>query len=231
MDIKLTDQNGQTHGNTQWGEGITHATDGNGRMCGPGWIHFYPDALIAPLANPIHADFHNPRMWEVRMEGEIQHEPLKSGGTKCTTLRELLYPEMPIAVNVRWAILCAQAGGYTEPTWDTWAQAWLSDQNRSAEAAKVAWEAPHVAWAAAWAAVEAAHVPWAAAEAAKVAEVAAEWAAAEAAKVVWAAAKVAEVAAEWAEAEAAVDVISLAHQAYEAEVGSKFQVHSLGWGQ
>ena len=35
---KLTDENGQTHGGMQWGEGITHTASGEGDLCRPGWI-------------------------------------------------------------------------------------------------------------------------------------------------------------------------------------------------
>lgn len=52
---KLTDENHQTRNETQWGENITHYTNGEGELCGPGWLHYYNDPLLAVLLNPVHA--------------------------------------------------------------------------------------------------------------------------------------------------------------------------------
>jgi hypothetical protein len=43
---KLTDKDGRTRGDTKWGEGATHTTDGQGDLCGPGWLHAYTDPLF-----------------------------------------------------------------------------------------------------------------------------------------------------------------------------------------
>ena len=52
---KLTDSKGQTHGRTEWGPGITHQAPGVGELCTAGWLHAYPDPVLAVLMNPIHA--------------------------------------------------------------------------------------------------------------------------------------------------------------------------------
>ena len=72
---KLTDENGQTRGGTQWGPGVSHSGTGCGGLCSPGWIHAYEHPLVAVLLNPIHGKFRQPRMWEA--EGEIA---LRDGG-------------------------------------------------------------------------------------------------------------------------------------------------------
>ena len=51
---KLTNENDQTYNKTQWGENITHKADGQGELCGTGWIHYYDSPLLAVLLNPIH---------------------------------------------------------------------------------------------------------------------------------------------------------------------------------
>ena len=66
---KLTNAKDQTYGETQWGEGVEHTTDGFGDLCGPGWLHAYTDPLLAVLLNPLHAGFCTPHLWEA--EGEI----------------------------------------------------------------------------------------------------------------------------------------------------------------
>ena len=70
---KLTNENGQTYNKTQWGEGVVHTADGTGNLCSKRWIHAYADPLLAVLLNPIHANFHNPQLWEA--EGS---DPAKS---------------------------------------------------------------------------------------------------------------------------------------------------------
>lgn len=59
---KLTNQNGQTYNQTQWGENVSHSGTGQGELCGPGWIHAYTSPLLATLFNPIHAAFSNPQL-------------------------------------------------------------------------------------------------------------------------------------------------------------------------
>jgi hypothetical protein len=44
---KLTNENFQTFGGCQWGENITHITSGEGDLCGPGWLHYYDNPLLA----------------------------------------------------------------------------------------------------------------------------------------------------------------------------------------
>ena len=108
--FKLTDENGQTHGQTQWGPGATHSGTGKGApLCGPGWIHFYDDPLLAVFLNPIHAGFSNPRLWECEVSGEIRNDQgLKFGAQTLTTLREITpVPEVTLEHRVRFAIFCA----------------------------------------------------------------------------------------------------------------------------
>lgn len=138
---KLTDENGQTYGKTQWGEGITHSGTGEGELCGPGFIHAYESALLAVLLNPIHANFQNPKLWEA--EGEIvkNDNGLKCGCVSLTTLKEIPLPAITTEMRVKFAVLCATQI-YKDPIFLKWA----------AEAA----------WAAAEAAVQAAWAVWAA---------------------------------------------------------------------
>ena len=77
---KLTDEYGCTRNEVQWGPGVSHSAEGEeSRLCTSGCIHFYRDPLIAILMNPVHANFAKPRLWECVAEGEVIHEPLKSG--------------------------------------------------------------------------------------------------------------------------------------------------------
>ena len=197
---KLTDANGQTKNNTQWGEGVTHAGTGEGPLCGPGWIHFYTDPLLAVLLNPIHGNFQSLRLWETEGEVGARDHGLKVGCKSATTIREIPVPIVRLEQRIRFGILCAKRV-YGNVAWNTWADKWLSGEDRGSAAARAAEEAAWAAEAAAWAAWAAAWAAWAAARAAEAAaEEAAEAAAAAAEAAAWAAAAPLDLAAIAAEA-------------------------------
>lgn len=177
---KLTDENARTHGGMQWGSGVTHQADGSGELCGPGWIHYYDHPLLAVLLNPIHADFSQPKLWQVKVSGRVKHDyGLKSGAEEVTTITEIPLPEITTEQRVRFAILCALRV-YATRTFKKWASNWLNGKNRSDKAAAKA-ETEARTGAAVWAADAAA---WADREAARTADREAAWAVSEAA---WAA--------------------------------------------
>jgi len=151
---KLTDKNGRTKGETQWGEGVTHSGTGEDGLCGEGFIHAYEDPLIAVLLNPIHADFKTPRLWEAEGEIALREGQLKCGCVSLTTVREIPLPEVTTEQRVRFAILCAKAVS-RDAEWNKWADKWLRGEDRSkagaARAARAA-DAAAAARAATWAA-------------------------------------------------------------------------------
>ena len=176
---KLTDANGRTRNNTQWGEGVTHTATGNvGKgLCSDAYIHAYENPLIAVLMNAAHANFDNPRMYEC--EGEISERDgqLKCGCRTLTTIREIPLPIVTVTQKVAFAILCV-LDVYSEPSFVAWANDWLTGKDRSADAAAAAWaEAEAARDAAAAAARDAAAAAWAVAAWAEAAAEAAAWAA------------------------------------------------------
>jgi hypothetical protein len=145
--FKLTDENGQTRGGTQWGPGATHSGTGKGGLFGPGYIHAYEHALLAVLLMPLHTNFRNPRLWEAEGEIALRDGQLKCGCVSLTTLREIHLPVVTEEQYARFAILCAKKVCENKE-WNAWADGWLCGKDRSAEsAAAAAWSA-----AAAWAA-------------------------------------------------------------------------------
>jgi alkylhydroperoxidase/carboxymuconolactone decarboxylase family protein YurZ len=206
---KLTDARGCTRNNTHWGEGVTRVATGEGELCGPGWLHAYTHPLLAVLLNPIHANTKNPLLWEARgVVGKSDHG-LKVGCTTLTTVRKIPLPEITTAQQIRFAILCVKTV-CKNPSWNAWADRWLSGEDRSLAAiaaaeAKVNVEAQVVANAA-WAAARAAEA------AARAAARAAAWAA-DVAAAAWAAEAAARVAAEATD----IDLIALTEQAVREE--------------
>ena len=201
---KLTDENGQTRNNTQWGEGMTHSGTGEGELCSEGWIHAYTHPLLAVLFNPIHADFETPRLWEARGTGESKSDGLKVGFQSITTIKEIPLPKITTIQRIAFTILVAKKV-YKNAKWNEWADKWLSGENRAARAAAYARaanaaEAAYAAYAAAYAAYAAAY------NAAYAAAYNAAYAAADAARAADAAADAARVAAYAARAAAEADV-------------------------
>jgi hypothetical protein len=189
---KLTDGDGKTRNDTQWGPGVSHSGTGEGELCGWGWIHAYEHPLIAVLMNPIHARVKTPRLWEAEGEVGLRDGQFKCGCKTLTTVREIPLPAVTTEMRVRFAIMCAQEVCAC-PSWNAWADKWLSGEDRSEAAAGAAAEA---AWAA---------------RAARAAR-AAEAAAAAAARSAYAAQAAAE-AARAAAARAGTDIFAIAEKA------------------
>ena len=173
---KLTDKDGRTYGGMQWGEGIEHTAPGGGLLCTAAWIHAYTDPLLTMFLDPIGANFGpTARLWEAEGDVGAEDHGLKVGCTRLRTLREVPLPQITLEQRARFGVLCARAV-YQDPTWNAWANDWLSGKDRSEAAAEqsalsaAASEAAKAkrATAAAWAAEEqsAASVAWAAAKAA-----------------------------------------------------------------
>jgi hypothetical protein len=159
---KLTDEHDRTFGGCQWGEGVTHTTSGEGKLCGPGWLHAYTDPLLAGLLNIIHANFQNAHLWEAEGDVRAEDHGLNAGCTRLTTVRQIEMPEISTEQRVRFAVLCALEV-YRAPSFVAWARGWLSGLDRTERAAEEA--KLTAAWAvAAWAAetAEAAAAAWSA---------------------------------------------------------------------
>jgi hypothetical protein len=174
-----------------------------GPLCGPGWIHFYDDPLLAVFLNPVHADFSNPRLWECEVSGEIRNDRgLKFGAQTLTTLWEITpVPEVTLEQRIRFAIFCALEV-CKDPGFVRWADRWLDSSDRSSESARAA---------------ESAAVSLAAQHAARAAEAAAVSLAALAVRAAEWAARAAESAALAARVEAPIDMKAIARKAIQDE--------------
>lgn len=134
---KLTNKDYTTYGGCKWGKNVTHTTNGEGELCGPGWLHYYEHPLLAVLHNPIHGDFLRPILWKAKVEGSIKHDgQVKSGCTKLTTLTQMKLPEITPSQKVAYGIFCALEV-YTDTKFTQWANDWLSGKDRTSDAADV----------------------------------------------------------------------------------------------
>ena len=135
---KLTTQNLTTHNDCQWTINEWKETSGNGKLCTDGWLHCYTDPLLAILLNPIHADIHNPKLFEVEVEGEtLSDNGLKEGWNRMRLVKERKVPEITKTQRTAFGILCVLEV-YEEETFVEWANNWLSGKDRSRESASAA---------------------------------------------------------------------------------------------
>jgi len=134
--FKITNADNQTYNECQWGENVTHETNGLGGLCSPGWIHYYRNKYLAVIFNPIHGNY--PRtmhMWTGIAKGKFKHDRgLKSGSTHFTTIKQIEVPIITIEQQVKFAIYCALEV-YKEKSFATWTDNWLDGTDRTAHAA------------------------------------------------------------------------------------------------
>ena len=144
---KLTDQGMQTYGGTQWVLGEPKAVpeaDRSDEMCSSGVLHYYTSPEQAVLFNPIHADIPSPRLFRVEIDREVDCDGLKGCCHSMTLLEELPLPVITTEQRAAFAIRCALEV-YTDPAFVRWAEAWLSGEDRSADAARAAARAANAA--------------------------------------------------------------------------------------
>jgi len=138
---KLTEKNGRTKGDTQWGKNVSHTAKGKGKvLCSNGFIHYYTHPLLAVLLNPIHADFTYPKLWEAEASGKIINEALKSGCKTLMTIKKIPLPEISRVQRIAFGILCGKEVCKGK-AWNKWADKWLSGEDRSNESASAAYAA------------------------------------------------------------------------------------------
>lgn len=127
---KVTDRDGKTRANTQWGSGITNrpivrycfpdsvtGSRANAPMCTDAWIHAYESKAKAYLFKSGHlSQYKEPyRLWEA--EGVIEiGDQMKVATTELTTIREVEWPKEKvdnsrhIYMAVLTALQCSHVG-------------------------------------------------------------------------------------------------------------------------
>jgi len=136
---KLTDRNNKTQAGkineTVWGPNVTHTASGSGtELCTDGVIHAYIDPRLAAILNPIHVNFDQLKLWEAEGEIVAHQGQLIVGVKSLTTIKEIPLPVITDEQKVKFAILCALEV-YKEETFVSWANKWLSGEDRTTESA------------------------------------------------------------------------------------------------
>ena len=136
---KLTNKDRTTRNGTLWEIGVMNRTDGEGGLCGSGWLHCYEHPLLAVLHDPIHGAFGaSARMFRCEAGGQILKDgQMKMGCTELTPIEEIPLPSVTTIQRIAYAIYCAQCV-YHDQWWNAWADKWLSGEDRTEEAAAAA---------------------------------------------------------------------------------------------
>ena len=135
---KLTDSEMRTHNGFQWELGKWYKTTGKGKLCSPGWLHFYNDPLVGMFLNLTYVNIGNSRLFRAEVKGKgLNDHGLKCGYSRARLIEELPVPQISFVQRVRFAILCAKKV-YKEKEWSKWANNWLSGKDRTEESAKSA---------------------------------------------------------------------------------------------
>ena len=163
--FKITDKNGRTRGDTQWGENVTHKATARGReLCTNQVIHAYRDPYLAIFHNPIGGNYKYMQIWEAKGK-VVADDGMKVGCKSLTTLKQIPVPKLTTEQRIEIAIRCA-VEVYKDKKFIGWANKWLDSTDRTQTAAAAAADAARAAHAAAYAAAAAAADAYAAAHAA-----------------------------------------------------------------
>jgi len=241
---KLVTQDMKTQNNTHWEIGVTNKAKLPGtNMCSGQVLHCYSNPYLAVLFNPIHANIANPILMEIKCSPIVNTDGLKHACKEQTPIRVIPLPTLTTTQKVAFAIKCALLVCKT-PLFITWAEKWLSGEDRSYAAAHYAADAADAA-AAHYAADAAAarYARYAAASYARYADAAAHYAdadadadaaaavryAADAAAARYAAAHYAAAAARYAaDAAAARYAAAAARYAARTEISKSF-ITIINW--
>lgn len=152
---KLTDSALRTYNDYQWEVGVERRINSPGTdLCSDSVLHYYDSPELAQLLNCIHADYHNPRLFEVECDS-VAHDGLKGGSKRMTLIRELTFIRPSVRQSELFGLLCALevyfiwAADDTNNSWILWAQ---NRRHSIVNAAYAAANAANAAYAAAYAA-------------------------------------------------------------------------------
>ena len=119
---------------TQWQIGEWVEAKGKGGLCSGGVLHFYPSPEVAAFMNPIHANICNPVFAELEVDAIVEETATKGGARRARITRILPSIVPTLVQRVAFGVLCAKAVS-NDKRFNSWADKWLSGEDRSYEAA------------------------------------------------------------------------------------------------
>jgi hypothetical protein len=136
---KLTDADGRTSDGYQWELGVTSVVNGKGDLRGPGWFRWHNSPEVEVLMGGMlgHSSPLSMRLFEAEAGGEVCRDDyynIEGFSTELTLVREIVPPVITVEQREKIAILCAKKV-CNNARWLSWAEFWLSGEDRSEESA------------------------------------------------------------------------------------------------
>jgi hypothetical protein len=133
---KLLTQDLTSHNKTKWelNKTITVTKEGIA-MCTDQVLHCYNHPLLALIFNPIHAKISNPRLFEIEVDKIVNTDGLKYASKSQTLIKELTISEITTEQSIEFAIRVVKLV-CKDTSWNTWADNWLNNTDRTKESAR-----------------------------------------------------------------------------------------------
>lgn len=149
---KLLTQEMASHKDTKWEIGVPITITKEGfKMCSDQVLHCYNHPALAVIFNPIHASISSPKLFEISVDKIVNADGLKFASKSQTLIKEISLPEITLEEKIEFAIKVVKLV-YKDESWNSWADAWLSGEDRSKNSTDAALAAALTADAAALAA-------------------------------------------------------------------------------
>ena len=100
-----------------------------------GLFHYFLHPLLAVLFKEKYGCYFYTKLYEVLPEGKIVKGHGRSGATKLTLVKELEIPEITLNQQIAFGIFCVKEV-YSDKVFISWANKWLSGEDRSRQSAK-----------------------------------------------------------------------------------------------
>lgn len=131
---KLLSQDLTSFRGSQWSIGKKQiVTEPGTKMCSDQVLHCYSHPLMAAMFNPIHANIANPKLFKIETSEIINSDFSKLVCKEQTLLEELPMPLLTAEQRQEVAIRAAMTVTGASNLWISWAEKWLSGEDRTIE--------------------------------------------------------------------------------------------------
>lgn len=125
----MTDEHDYSHGYRYWFPGAVHSTSGQGGLFGPGWILCFRNPILAAFLAPTHDPYEHPRLWLGEGDIGICDHGLAIGSQKLTAIKRVRLPELSSDQRIHLAIMASRKV-YQEESYVEWTDRWLDGKRR-----------------------------------------------------------------------------------------------------
>lgn len=125
----LTDQTGLDRYGVSWNTGKSLTVSGVGDKGSTNWLWYYNDPFLALILNQARTCVNNPRLWQCTIGGTtVDDRGIGGVCTQMTIIKEITVPTITLQQRALFGLNCVKQA-YTESSWTTWANKWISGQD------------------------------------------------------------------------------------------------------